>query len=79
VQRCGESVGETATVVRRASQPDVRHSSSSSSSFSPASAARRSVTFNGFDNVHRLAGNHVGSTRLHGLNSKSVTTPVTPR
>jgi len=65
VQQRDESVAETATVVHSASQRDVRHASSSSSSAAAASAAgsmHRSVTFSGFDNLHRLTGRQA---RLH--------------
>ena len=65
MQQRDESVAETATVVHSASQRDVRHASSSSSSAAAASAAgsmHRSVTFSGFDNLHRLTGRQA---RLH--------------
>jgi len=68
VQQRDESVAETATVVHSASQRDVRHASSSSSAAAAASAAsaagsmHRSVTFSGFDNLHRLTGRQA---RLH--------------
>ena len=65
MQQRDESVAETATVVHSASQLDVRHASSSSSAAAAASAAgsmHRSVTFSGFDNLHRLTGRQA---RLH--------------
>jgi len=56
MQHGDESVADRTAVVHSASQRDIRHVPSSSSSSSLSSAVHRSVTFHGFDNLQKLTG-----------------------